>query len=82
MKIFLKKIENVLAEPKTSLSLYCGCEINTQTQMDDLDHHLKNASREDFLRLRESGLNSFLNRKNLIKGGFCPLFLFSHYLLK
>lgn len=31
--------------------------------MDDLAHHLKNASREDFLRLRESGLNSFLTRK-------------------
>lgn len=76
MKIFLKKITKVLVEPKTFLSLYCGCEINTDTQMDDLDHHLKNASREDFLRLRESGLNSFLTRKTLLKGTFVPFFYF------
>jgi hypothetical protein len=41
-----------------------------------LDHHLKNASREDFLRLRESGLNSFLTRKNLKERGFVPFFCF------
>jgi hypothetical protein len=44
--------------------------------MDDLDHHLKNASREDFLRLRESGLNSFLTRKNLKEGALSPFFVF------
>ena len=44
--------------------------------MDDLEHHLKNASREDFLRLRESGLNSFLTRKNL-KGTLVPFFCFN-----
>jgi hypothetical protein len=45
----------------------------TLKQMDDLGHHLKNASREDILRLLESGLNPFLTRKNL-KGDLVPLF--------
>ena len=65
-----------MAEPKTSLSLYCGCETNIQTRMDDLDHHLKNASREDFLRLLESGLNSFLTRKKIKEGDNVPFFYF------
>ena len=46
--------------------------------MDDLAHHLKNASREDFLRLRESGLNSFLTRKKL-KGTWSPFYFYSIY---
>ena len=55
--------------------MYCGCEINTQTRMDDLDHHLKNASREDFLRLLESGLNPFLTRKIIKEGTLSPFFI-------
>jgi hypothetical protein len=43
--------------------------------MDDLEHHLKNASRDVFLRLLETGLNSFLTRKKN-KRGLSPLLFF------
>ena len=50
----------------------------TLKQMDDLGHHLKNASREDILRLLESGLNPFLTRKNLKGEINSPFFYFSN----
>jgi hypothetical protein len=47
--------------------------------MDDLEHHLKNASRDVFLRLLETGLNSFLTRKKKQKGVKSPFVFYDIY---